>query len=42
LYLLVLLNLALGPAMIIFLWQRRGVVNGIDYGFTGEVKKIEA
>ena len=23
------------------LWQRRGVVGGIDYGFTGEVKKID-
>ena len=22
-------------------WQRRGVVGGIDYGFTGEVKKID-
>jgi len=41
-----MLNLTWGPAMIlfnlcIFLWQRRGVVNGIDYGFTGEVKKID-
>lgn len=22
-------------------WQRRGVVEGIDYGATGEVKKID-
>jgi amino-acid N-acetyltransferase len=27
--------------MPLFLWQRRGVVGGIDYGFTGEVKKID-
>jgi hypothetical protein len=25
----------------LFIWQRRGVVGGIDYGFTGEVKKID-
>lgn len=24
-----------------FFWQRRGVVDGIDYGLTGEVKKID-
>ena len=27
--------------LCIFLWQRRRVVNGIDYGFSGEVKKID-
>jgi len=26
--------------LCIFLWRRSGVVNGIDYGFSGEVKKI--
>lgn len=26
---------------ICFSWQRRGVVEGIDYGATGEVKKID-
>lgn len=24
-----------------FFWQRRGVVDGIDYGATGEVKKVD-
>jgi amino-acid N-acetyltransferase len=32
------------PVILIWcnnLMQRRGVVNGIDYGFTGEVKKLD-
>ena len=26
---------------MLFSWQRRGVVDGIDYGYTGEVKKVD-
>lgn len=26
---------------IFLLWQRKGVVDGVDYGFTGEVKKVD-
>jgi hypothetical protein len=35
------LQFAGGPKFMNYFWQRRGVVNGIDYGFTGEVKKID-
>lgn len=28
--------------LVIFMfWQRRGVVNGIDFGATGEIKKVD-
>lgn len=36
-----LLSLLRASLLKLFVWQRRGVVKGIDFGSTGEVKKVD-
>ena len=36
-----LLSLLRASLLKLFVWQRRGVVKGVDFGSTGEVKKVD-